>query len=73
MSAKEPAATTNTMLTVGRVADTFTTKTVAGKDGKGSAFDGLSLLTLGLFGLYGRWSRLRRRALSSLRSPICDE
>jgi probable HAF family extracellular repeat protein len=58
MSANENLATINTMLTIGRVADTFTTKTVAGKDGKGSAFDGLSLLTLGLFGLY----RVRRRS-----------
>lgn len=59
-SARENATTTNTMLTIGRVADTFTSTTVKAKDGKGgSALDGFSLLTLSLSGLY-RWRRRRR-------------
>ncbi len=61
-SAATSATATETTLTVGRMADTFTSTTAGAKDGKdgkgGSALDGFSLLVLGLFGLH-RWRRRR--------------
>lgn len=62
-SAATNATATDTFLTIGRVADTFTSTTVGDKEKKGSsAFDGFSLLTLGLFGLHRKFRRqLHRR------------
>jgi hypothetical protein len=56
------------MLTIGRMADTFTSTTVGDQgdqgDKGGSAFDGFSLLTLGLFGLYRKLHRRLWRQFS---------
>jgi hypothetical protein len=71
MSAATKGTATETMLTIGRMADTFTSTTVGAKGDKGdkgdkggSAFDGFSLLTLGLFGLYGKLHRRLCRPFS---------
>jgi probable HAF family extracellular repeat protein len=71
VSAATKGTATETMLTIGRMADTFTSTTVGAKGDKGdkgdkggSAFDGFSLLTLGLFGLYRKLHRRLWRQFS---------
>ena len=68
VSAATKGTATDTTLTIGRMADTFTSTTVGAKGDKadkgGSAFDGFSLLTLGLFGLYRKLHRRLCRQFS---------